>query len=161
MQLHHTFYSKKLSSFEIRFLRGSEISKWTRLSPDNTQAPELRELELLIGRGHFHNEEFIVAEREGRLIGRLRARPVTETVSSFVVLDSLQVVDGFDFVEVAQELFACALETARTKTDLHYVEARLDPASSHYLALQRLYTYLGFASLHENGASAITLRLYL
>ncbi|MBI3659959.1 hypothetical protein HY230_05750, partial [Candidatus Acetothermia bacterium] len=78
MQLHHKFYPKKLSSFEIRFLKGTEIAKWCRFPNGHNGAvtEELRELELSIGRGQFRSEEFIVAEREGRFIGRLRARLV-------------------------------------------------------------------------------------
>jgi hypothetical protein len=147
VQLHHKFYPKKLASFEIRFLKGTEIEKWCRFADgDNGNGvltEEQRELELLIGRGQFRNEEFIVAERAGRLIGKLRARWM-EGPSSYVLLEPPSVLTEFEFTEVAQELIAYALDTARFNSGIKFVCVALDEQESRYEALQRLHAHLGF-----------------
>jgi len=161
VQLHHTFYSKKLSSFEARFLKGSEIAKWTRLCLNGSAEHELRELELLIGRGQFYNEEFIVAEREGRLIGRLRARSRAENENFFVLLESPIVVDQFEFIDVAPELVSCVVETSRLKKNIRYIQAQVSVCERHCEALLRLYQHLGFIRLDETTDEITKLRMYL
>jgi len=145
VQLHHKFYPKKLSSFEIRFLKGTEIAKWCRFPNGHNGAvtEELRTLELLIGRGQFRSEEFIVAEREGRFIGRLRARLVDGPLG-YLILESPAVLEEFEFIEVAREFIECALETARAQGNIKCVRTQLSEKDSHYEELRRLYEHLGF-----------------
>lgn len=158
MQLHHKFYPKKLASFEIRFLKGTEIAKWCRFPNGHNGAvtEEFRALELAIGRGQFRSEEFIIAEREGRFIGRLRAR-IVDGPNSYLILESPGVLEGFEFIEVARELVECALEVARSEDRVKCIRAQLSEKDLHYAELRRLYEQLGFVP--EEGQSVLHLHL--
>jgi hypothetical protein len=145
VQLHHKFYPKKLASFEVRSLKGTEIAKWARLAENGAIDAELRALELLISEGKFHSEEFIIAEREGRLIGRLRARWVEGASEGTVLLEQLAVIEGFEFIEVAQELITCGLERVRANPSAKQVRTRLNGQDEHNEELRRLYEHWGFS----------------
>jgi ribosomal protein S18 acetylase RimI-like enzyme len=131
----------------VRYLKGDEIEKWCRARNGLGSLDERRALQLLIGRAQFRPEEFIVAEREGRFIGSLRA-PLFPGPGAYVAMEPPLVIDGFAFTEVAHELVECAIETARAQ-GAHSVWASLSGELAQREALRRLYAQTGFTLLQE------------
>lgn len=153
MQLHHKYDAKRLSAFTVRCLKGNELEKWARCQPDPSIdiAPELRELQLLVSHGRFRNEDFIVAERSRRFIGKARLRQLDETT---LILDSPVVLRDFNFYRVARALVEYAVTTVRAGGRARSLLALL--GQINHSTLRRAYEHLGFILLQDKSDDFLT-----